>query len=237
MRTRKLVAGLCLTLGSFVAFSAAASVAGALTTSKPPPEAPTQDESGKKLKEANRRCVELLYKGQDVADCQKAPSPILPATNELIWSIMSFTIVFVLLWKLAWPGLKKGLNARTERIRDDLEAAERARVEAEQAQAIYQSQLADAKNEAVRIIEDARQTADATRAERMRALDAEVSDMRRRAASDIEVAKGQALAELRGEVANIAIGAAEQVVEHNLDPETNRRLVENFIAQVGAGRG
>ena len=66
--------------------------------------------------------------------------------------------------------------------------------------------------------------------------EADIAEMRQKAAADIESAKAQAMADLRGEVATIAIGAAERVVEHNLDPETNKALVESFIDQVGSGR-
>ena len=58
--------------------------------------------------------------------------------------------------------------------------------------------------------------------------------MRERAAADIEAAKAQAIADLRAEVAALAIGAAEVVVQHNLDASTQTQLVENYISQVGA---
>ena len=58
--------------------------------------------------------------------------------------------------------------------------------------------------------------------------------MRQKAVADIEAAKAQAVADLRSEVAALAIGAAEQVVEHSLDRETNIALVEAYINQVGA---
>jgi F0F1-type ATP synthase membrane subunit b/b' len=58
--------------------------------------------------------------------------------------------------------------------------------------------------------------------------------MRTQAAADIEAAKAQAIADLRGEVATLAIGAAEQVVGRNLDQDTNVALVEAYINQVGA---
>ncbi len=190
-------------------------------------------ETNKELFDCSKEVVEGT---KTVEDCQKAPSIILPATNELIWGALAFVVLFVLLWKFAWPGIKTGLETRSNRIRDDVEAAEAAKLEAQQTQAAYQAQLAEAKAEGARIIEEARQTADATRTERARALDEEITEMRRRAAGEIEAAKTQALADLRGEVANIAIGAAEHVVEQNLDAEANRRLVENFIAQVGVDR-
>ncbi len=55
-----------------------------------------------------------------------------------------------------------------------------------------------------------------------------------RAAADIESSKAQAVADLRSEVARLAIGAAEVVVQRNLDPATQTQLVENYIEQVGS---
>jgi F-type H+-transporting ATPase subunit b len=181
-------------------------------------------------------CVALLIDGKRVDDCQEAPSPILPPTNELVWGALSFLIVLFLIWKLGWPGIKKGMEARSERIRTDLEQADSARAEAEGVLATYQAQVAEAKGEAGRIIEEARQTADAMKRDLQAQAEADIAAMRQKAAADIEAAKIQALADLRGEVAAIAISAAERVVEHNLDPETNKALVESFIDQVGAGR-
>jgi len=184
---------------------------------------------------ADAECVGLLLEGKRVDDCQQAPSPILPPLNEIIWGAISFAAVFLLLWKFGWPGIKAGMNARTERIKGDLDQAEAARTEAEGVLSEYQAQVADAKGEAARIIEDARQTADAMKRDLQAQAEADIAAQRSKAASDIEAAKAQALADLRGEVATIAIGAAERVVERNLDPETNKALVESFIDQVGAG--
>ena len=99
----------------------------------------------------------------------------------------------------------------------------------------YQAQLADAKQRVGRIIEEARQTADAMKRDLQAQAEADIAAMRQKAAADIEAAKAQAMADLRGEVATLAIGAAERVVEHNLDRETNKALVESYIDQVGAG--
>jgi F-type H+-transporting ATPase subunit b len=58
--------------------------------------------------------------------------------------------------------------------------------------------------------------------------------MRQRAAAEIEASKAQALSELRGEITAIALGAAERVVERNLDDATNRALIDSYIDSVGA---
>jgi F-type H+-transporting ATPase subunit b len=128
------------------------------------------------------------------------------------------------------------MEARSERIRTDLEQAEATRAEAEGVLTTYQAQVAEAKQESGHIIEEARQTADSMKRDLQAQAEADIAAMRQKAAADIESAKAQAMADLRGEVATIAIGAAERVVEHNLDPETNKALVESFIDQVGSGR-
>jgi F-type H+-transporting ATPase subunit b len=128
--------------------------------------------------------------------------------------------------------MKKGMEARTERIRNDLEGAESAKGEAQQVLEEYRAQLADAKAEAGRIIEEARQQGEAVRREQEQRLQTELAGMRERAAADVESAKAQAIADLRGEVANLAIGAAEVVVGRNLDRDTQTQLVEQYIASV-----
>jgi F-type H+-transporting ATPase subunit b len=221
VRSRKLLAGFATVLLALVSMAATASAASA--QEKP------------KLKEAEEHCIKLLEQGnKTIDDCQKAPSPILPAKNELIWGIISFVALFGLLYKFAWPGLKKSLEGRTAHIRAELDAAESEKAEASQILAEYQAQLADAKNESARIIEEARQTADALKRDQEQRLQSELAEMRQKAVADIEAAKAQAIADLRGEVATLAIAAAERVVERNLDRDTNVALVEAYINQVAA---
>ncbi|MEY2434980.1 MAG: F-type H+-transporting ATPase subunit b [Acidimicrobiaceae bacterium] len=196
-------------------------------------EQPTGSTTHVSLPEANEECIKLLEQpNKKIDDCQKAPSPILPATNELIWGSISFVILLGMLYKFAWPGLKAGLEARTERIRSDLDAAESAKSDADNILNEYKAQLADARNESARIIEEARQAADSLRRDQEQRLQNELSQLRERAAADIESAKRQAIADLRDEVAQLAIGAAEVIVQRNLDRDTQVRLVESYIEQV-----
>lgn len=188
------------------------------------------DENGGTLED--QHCIEKLINGDSVDDCQEAPSPILPPANELIWGSISFVLLFLALAKFGFPAMKKGMEARTERIRADLEGAESAKSEASHVLEEYRAQLADAKAEAGRIIEEARQQGDAVRREQEQRLQTELAAMRERAAADVEGAKAQAIADLRGEVASLAIGAAEVVVGRNLDRETQVQLVEQYIASV-----
>ena len=183
---------------------------------------------------AAEECSKLLTEGGTIEDCQKAPNPMVPEKNEVIWGFVGFAVVFGLITWKGLPAIKAGMNARTERIQGDLDAAESQRTEADTLLVEYRAQLADARNESARIIEEARQAADDVKRTLATRAESDIAEMRARATADIESAKVQAIADLRGEVANLAIGAAEQVVERNLDRETNVALVESFINQVGA---
>jgi F-type H+-transporting ATPase subunit b len=222
VRTRALLASTLLALGGLLAIA---------------PAAHAQENGDEpELSEDTQECIEQAEKEDDPEACQEAPSPIMPATDELFWGSASFLILLFLLWKFAYPSIKQGMEARTERIRTDLSAADQAKSDAEQVLDEYRAQLADAKSEAGRIIEEARQAADAVRRDQETRLQAELAEVRTRAVADIESAKAQAMADLRGEVAQLAIGAAETVVGRNLDEATQVQLVEDYINQVAAQR-
>jgi F-type H+-transporting ATPase subunit b len=164
----------------------------------------------------------------------KAKNPIIPEGKEIVWAIVAFTIVFVVLaWK-AWPAIKKALKDREERIRGDLERAEQARVEAETSLEEYRRQLAEARNEAHAIIEQARLDAERVRQERIGAVEGEIAELRARATEDIRLATERAVSDLHGKVAELSIELAEKVVEHSLDRDTQIALIENYINQVGS---
>ena len=184
------------------------------------------------ISHAAHLCIEQLEAGKDIDSCQKAPNPLLPETHEIIWGTFGFAVVLFGMWKFALPAMKTTLDARAERIKGDLDAAEAQKAEAEGILSEYRTQLADARNESARIIEEARQAADALKREQEARLQSELAEMRARATADIENAKAQAIADLRGEVAELAIGAAEVVVGRTLDREAQVQLIEDYINQV-----
>ena len=230
MRIRTALAALLLGFGLVVLGGTAAHAQESQSSGSTSSTASESKPAG----EAEEDCIKLLEEGKKIDDCQKAPSPIMPATNELIWGTISFVVLFLLLYKFAWPALKSGMDARTERIRSDLDAADSAKSDAERILEDYRSQLSDARNESARIIEEARQAADSLRRDQEQRLQTELAELRERAAGDIEAAKRQAIADLRGDVAELAIGAAEVIVQRSLDRDTQARLVDNYIEQVAS---
>ncbi len=220
MRIRALIVGGVLALAAIVAMPGIASAADI-----PVPSGAT---------EVQKCVIEAVNAGSDVGECNKAPSPIVPDATDLIWGSAAFVVLLLAMWKFALPTLKTGMQGRSERIRNDLARADAARVEAEELLETYQRQVADSKAEATRIIEDARATAEGLKADLQRRAEAEIAEQRQRAQQDIEAAKAQAVADLTGEVTTLAIGAAEVVVQKNLDRPTQVQLIENYINQVGS---
>jgi F-type H+-transporting ATPase subunit b len=227
---RKLLAGAALSTALVVGFASHAMA----QDHEDPTEAVIHEAEQNGATHADAECIKTLKDGGSVDDCHKAPNQLAPEKNEIIWGFVGFFVVFLFVWKLGMPAIKKSMEARTERIRNDLDSAEAQRTEADRLLADYRAQLADAKNESARIIEEARQSADALKRDQEARLQSELAEMRTRAAADIDAAKAQAIADLRGEVAQLAVGAAEVVVKRNLDAATQTQLVEDFINSVGA---
>ena len=230
MRTRVVIRG-----GAVVGLSLLTAAAPA-AAQEDEEESTTAEEGGHGFKDhAAEECAHLLEQGEAVERCQASPNPIMPATNELVFGSLAFLLLLAGMWKFGLPAVQNGMAARTQRVRDSLDEAERTKNEATRILEEYQHQLADAKNESARIIEEARQTAEQMRRDLMARAEAEVQELRQRTQDDVKAAQDRAMADLRAQVAELAIGAAEVVVQRNLDADSNRVLVERFIEQVGSG--
>ncbi|MDQ1359526.1 MAG: F-type H+-transporting ATPase subunit b [Acidimicrobiaceae bacterium] len=168
------------------------------------------------------------------APAQQAPNPILPSSTELLWGTVSFAVLAFLMWKFAFPLVIKAMQARTDKIRSNLDEAENVRQEAQGILEEYQRQLADARTESNRIIEEARQAADQLRQDMVRRADEEVAELRRRSIEDLKAAQDRVMGQLRLQVRDLAIELAEKVVGANLDRERNLALVDQMIAELEA---
>ena len=178
------------------------------------------------------RGATLLAAAADATPQSK--NPILPSLPELVWGSLSFVVVFALMAKFAFPAVKQTMEARTERIRETLEGAERAKTDADGVLVEYQRQLADAKSESNRIIDEARQTADALRRDLLAKAEADAAEVRARATADIDAAKERAMAELKGQLTQLTIELAERVVKRSIDRESSAALVDDYIASIGS---
>lgn len=223
MRIRRLLAVLVLVCGFLVAAPAVAHASGGAAELRECLEEAAQLETEEEIDSAAQ-------------DCYSAPNLVVPATSELIWGSIAFAIVAFVLMRFGFPAVKQAMKAREDRIRGDLERAEAARVEAETSLTDYQRQLAQAREESGRIIEEARQAADQVRRDLIARAEADAAELRTRAEADIRLATERAMSDLQTRVSDLAIELAEKVVERNLDRDTQVALIESYINQVGGSR-
>lgn len=159
---------------------------------------------------------------------------ILPAANELLYGTLAFVIVFAVLAKFAFPALNKMLAARTEKIQGELEKAEQTRVQAETELSDYRTQLAGARDEANRIIEESRKTADQLRRDLQAKAEQEAQATVARASEEIRAERDRVFQELKSQVGEIAVELAGRVVGKSLDKGAHDRLIDEYIEQVAA---
>ena len=162
-------------------------------------------------------------------------NPILPDIAEIIFGGLAFLIVFGLLAKFAFPALNRMLADRASKIQGEMEKAESARVEADKVLGDYKTQLAGARDEANRIIDEARKTADQLRKDLQAKAEQEAQTTVVRAQEEIRAERDRVFQELRTQVGDIAVELAGRVVGQSLDKAAHDRLIDDYIDQVAAG--
>jgi F-type H+-transporting ATPase subunit b len=167
-------------------------------------------------------------------ECLEAPNPILPELNEIIWGGLAFLVLLVVMVRYGFPAVNSAMTARAEKIRTDLEAAETARTGAEEVKRQLEAERAETRAQVASIIDEARQEAVVVKADLQARAEVDIAELRQRANAEIAAARQRALADLQSDVAEVVIGAAERVVERNLDLETHRQLIDQYIATVGS---
>ena len=159
-------------------------------------------------------------------------SLVLPHTEELIAGILAFLIVFFFAWRWALPTINKTLEARQQAITGQISEAEQAKREAESLLADYKAQLADAKAEGNRIIEEARQSGEQLKADIAARAEEEASQILAKAREEAASEKARALADARREVGEISVGLAEKIVGGSLDGKVQQDLIDRYLADL-----
>jgi F-type H+-transporting ATPase subunit b len=156
----------------------------------------------------------------------------------LITQIVSFLILFGLLWMVLYKPIIRMLDQRSAKIRESLETAEKVREESAKSKADMQKQIDAARTEGQALIAQAREVADRFRDEELAKARTEIQAARARAESDIKREREAAIEELRREFAGLAVAAAEKIVERSLDKNSHKDLIDKVLKESStAGRG
>ena len=162
-------------------------------------------------------------------------TPFSINTGLIFWTIVVFGILLALLWRFGWPAIIKSVEDRERRIQQQLEEAERARAEAARLLEEHKRTIATAKAEAQELIAKAKAVADKERETLLAKARQEYEQLLERARHEIDAEKEKAIVELRREAVDLSIAAASKLLQAQLDSETNRKLVLEYLAQLEAG--
>lgn len=143
--------------------------------------------------------------------------------------LVSFGIVFFLLWRWGFPVIIRTLDKRQEVIREGVENAERARRDLEEATRRAEQLLLDARREAQDVIAKAQKTGEAEANRIYEEALARAQQVEQQETARIQQEAARARAELSRLAVNLSISAASQVIRKSVDSNDNRRLVEEFV--------
>ena len=162
-------------------------------------------------------------------------NPLIPTGSELVLGIVCFVIVFGILGKMLLPRITKTLSEREDAIQGGINRADEAQAEAQAVLNQYRAQLEDAKHEAARMREEAREAGAQIIAEMRERAEAEARRITEGAQSQIEADRQQALTSLRSEVGTLATELASRIVGESLtDTARQGRMVDRFLADLEA---
>jgi F-type H+-transporting ATPase subunit b len=150
---------------------------------------------------------------------------------QLIAQVVNFFILLVILRLVAYKPILKMLDERKQRIAEGLNAAEIARAEAASAQANIQAQLDVARKEGQEIVANAQNIATRIQADAREQSTRDREASLERARAEIQMERDRAIADLRGEFADITVKAAEKVINQSLDRQAHQRVIDETLAE------
>ena len=168
-----------------------------------------------------------------VSESEGGSGGLLSVNSGLaFWTTFTFIILLILLTKFAWKPILSALKQREDAIKDSLEQAEKAKDEAKQILAENQNSLAKAEEESKKIIEQSRVFAENLKEQMIKDSKEQAQKLITDASAEIDRKKNAAFDELKNQVAEISIQAAEKILKENLDAEKNKKLVDKYINDI-----
>ena len=145
----------------------------------------------------------------------------------------SFLLLIFLVKKYAWGNITSVLDERAEKISSDIDGAEEARKKAEELASKREAELAGSRTEAKTIIENAKETAEKSKADILAEAKLEAGRLKEKANQEIAQNKAEALQSVKGDVADLTISLAEKILSKNLDSQAHKELIDQYIDQLG----
>jgi F-type H+-transporting ATPase subunit b len=160
---------------------------------------------------------------------------VSPGLGLMLWTLLLFGVTMFVLAKTAFPKISEALQKRADSIRDNIEASEKTRQEADQLLEEYRARLKEAREQADDINARARKAADAALAEATTEGRAKREELVAAARKDIETETRRSLEQIRKEVADLTVLATETLTRKSLSDSDHQKLVEEALSEVDFG--
>ena len=157
--------------------------------------------------------------------------------RDFIWHTINFIVLIALLSYFLYRPIVTMLDERARRIQESLAAAEAARADVARADREREELLGSTRREIQEMMTTAQQVAERIQSEARTTAQQEAQRIVETARQEAEAERAQAMAELRREVASLAVMAAERVISRSLDDQAHRQLVEQFLDEQPAQAG
>ncbi len=158
---------------------------------------------------------------------------VVPVLADVWPSIVAFVILFLLLKKFAFGPISNVLEKRADSIKESLEKAEETRVEAERLLDEYKEQMAAARLEAGKIVDQSRKAAESMKEEIVAKANDEAAQVIEKAREAIEAEKQAAMVELQSSVADLSVAVAGKLLGEKLSPADHAALIDKYLSEVG----
>ena len=152
---------------------------------------------------------------------------------DMIWAIINFLVLVAILNKFLYKPLLGMLETRKQEIRNKYDEAEAARSEAVKMKEEYTREMQNARREAQEIITKATKLAEDSKSQILSEARDESAKMIKKAQEEIHLEKEKAKAELRNEVASLAVLAAGKILDRTIQQEDHEKMVREFVNEVG----
>jgi len=150
----------------------------------------------------------------------------------MVWTIVTFFITFYILKRLAWGPVQRMIDERRDRIREALDEADKARQEARELRELTHQEREEAKAERERILEDSRRQGQAQLEQARSQADEDLKRRLEENRREIEAENRRLAEQIRRDVVELTLLAAEKVTGKSLDADDQRRLIDETIAEV-----
>lgn len=153
--------------------------------------------------------------------------------GDMLYVMISFLILMWLIKVLAWKPITKMMQDRSDKIANDIDSAEKSKADASKLASQRQAELANTRQEATGIINDAKQTGQKQHDQIIEDAHNDAANMKVAAEKDIEQQRQEALANSKKDVASLSIDIASKIITKELNADDQKALIDSYIEGLG----